>query len=252
MTDERLRDLLARVASGTLPATEALDQLKGFPLDDLGFAQLDTHRPLRQGMIEAVFAAGKTPEQVVAILERSVLRHGAALATRVTPAIAEAVLKHLTGFHYSDVGRVLWRHDHPPAPRGLVTIVAAGTSDLPVVEEAALTLEFFGDHVERVTDVGVSGLHRLVPHLPRLREARAIVVVAGMEGALPSVIGGLVDRPVLAVPTSVGYGAHLGGFTALLAMLNSCAAGVSVLNIDNGYGAACAAHRINRLHGDPA
>lgn len=250
MTDDRLRDLLARVATGALPATEALEQLKGFPLDDLGFAQLDTHRPLRQGMIEAVFAAGKTPEQVAAILERSMLHHGAGLATRASPATAEVVLARLPGFHYSEVGRLLWRHDHPPAPRGLVAVVAAGTSDLPVQEEAALTLEFFGDHVERLSDVGVSGLHRLVPHLPRLREARAIVVVAGMEGALPSVLGGLVDRPILAVPTSVGYGAHLGGFTALLAMLNSCAPGVSVLNIDNGYGAACAAHRINRLSGD--
>jgi NCAIR mutase (PurE)-related protein len=250
MTDDRLRDLLTRVASGEVPTAEALEHLRRFPVDDLGFARLDTHRPLRQGMIEAVYAAGKTADQVVAILERSVAAHGAALATRVPPATAEVVLSRLPGFQHSETARLVWRHDQPPTPHGLVAVVAAGTSDLPVLEEAALTLEFFGDRVLRVTDVGVAGLHRLLPHVASLREARAVVVVAGMEGALPSVIGGLVDRPVLAVPTSVGYGAHLGGFTALLAMLNSCASGVAVMNIDNGYGAACAAHRINRLPGE--
>jgi NCAIR mutase (PurE)-related protein len=247
MNRDDLLKLLEKVAAGGATPGEALERLKGWPVEELGYANLDTHRPLRTGMVEAIYAAGKTPEQVCGLLLRSQERHGAALATRVTAEVAAQILPQLQGFSYSQAGRVLWRKDTPGDGLGLVAVVCAGTSDLPVVEEAALTLEFLGSRVERVTDVGVAGLHRLVRSLDTLRRANVLIVVAGMEGALPSVVGGLVDRPVIAVPTSVGYGTHLGGLTPLLAMLNSCAPGISVVNIDNGYGAACTAHLINRL-----
>ena len=247
MNRDTLAALLDAVARGELAADDALGRLDGWPSEELGFATLDTHRPLRRGMIEAVYAESKTNEQVVALLECSLARHGAALATRVRPETGEAACAALPALRHCPVGRVLWKVADGQPPRGLVAVVAAGTSDLPVVEEAARTLEVSGSGVARVTDVGVAGLHRLLPHLDTIRQANAIVVVAGMEGALPSVVAGMTDRPIIAVPTSIGYGAHFGGLAPLLAMLNSCAPGVSVVNIDNGYGAACSAHLVNAL-----
>ena len=247
MTEAQVRALLEAVAAGEARAEDALARLKDLPVEALDGANLDTHRHLRTGMVEAIYAAGKTAQAVKDLLLRSVERSGQAIATRVDPTMAAAILPDLPGFTHAAAARVLWRKDHPDEPRGLVAVMAAGTSDQPVLEEAAVTLEFLGARVARVQDVGVSGIHRLVPHLPTLRRASALIVVAGMEGALPSVVGGLTDRPIIAVPTSVGYGAHLGGLTPLMAMLTSCAPGVSVVNIDNGFGAACVAYRINEL-----
>ncbi len=224
-----------------------MDRLRGLPYEDLGFAKVDHHRALRGGAAEAVFCPGKTPEQVVAIVERLAERHANVLATRagsdVAAAVAAAGLPHV----YHSLARLLVVRPEPIDALGLIVVASAGTADLPVAEEAALVAETLGNRVERLNDCGVAGLHRLLAHYDLLAEANAIVVVAGMEGALPSVVGGLVDRPVIAVPTSVGYGASLGGIAALLAMLNSCAPGVSVVNIDNGYGAAHQASQINHL-----
>jgi NCAIR mutase (PurE)-related protein len=196
---------------------------------------------------EAVFCQGKTPEQVVAIVRRLAEGHDNVLATRAEPAVVTALLASGLPCQVYEAARVVVVKPVARDGVGLIVVVSAGTSDLPVAEEAAVTAEAMGNHVERVFDCGVAGLHRLVPHLDRLNEANAIIAVAGMEGALPSVLGGLVDRPVIAVPTSVGYGASFGGVAALLAMLNSCAPGVSVVNIDNGYGAAAQANQINKL-----
>jgi hypothetical protein len=216
-------------------------------MEDLRFARVDLHRSLRHGVPEAVFCPGKAPEQVVAIVRRLAEAHENILATRAEPAVIRAL---------EESGLECWVHAEARLvvvnPRihegvGLIVVVSAGTSDLHVSEEAAVTAEAMGNRVERLYDCGVAGLHRLIPHLDRLNEANVIIAVAGMEGALPSVIGGLVDRPVIAVPTSVGYGASFGGVAALLAMLNSCAPGVSVVNIDNGYGAAAQANQINKL-----
>jgi NCAIR mutase (PurE)-related protein len=244
---QALRALLEAVARGEVSADAALGRLRALPYQDLGFARVDHHRPLRHGVPEAVFCPGKTPAQVVAIVERLAAEHENVLATRATPEVVAALEQSgLPCAVYADARLVVVR----PALGdgvGLVVVVSAGTADLPVAEEAAVVAEAMGNRVERLWDCGVAGLHRLVPHLDRLAEANAIVAVAGMEGALPSVIAGLVDRPVIAVPTSVGYGASLHGLAALLAMLNSCAPGVSVVNIDNGYGAAAQASQINKL-----
>lgn len=247
MDREKVRALLEAVAGGTVTPEQALARLRALPVEDLRFARVDLHRSLRHGVPEAVFCPGKTPEQVVAIVRRLAESHDNVLATRVPPDVVTALLASgLPCRVHADARLVVVR----PAPAdgvGLIVVISAGTADLPVAEEAAVTAEAMGNHVERLYDCGVAGLHRLVPHLDRLSEANAIVAVAGMEGALPSVLGGLVDRPVIAVPTSVGYGASFGGVAALLAMLNSCAPGVSVVNIDNGYGAAAQASQINRL-----
>jgi NCAIR mutase (PurE)-related protein len=244
---EALRALLADVQAGRVDLDAALARLRRLPYEDLGFAKVDQHRALRGGAPEAIFCPGKTPEQVVAIATRLARAQANIVATRaderVAAACAAAELPHV----YHGLARLIVVRPEPPENLGLVVVAAAGTADLPVAEEAALVAEALGSRVERVYDCGVAGLHRLLAHYDRLAEANAIVAVAGMEGALPSVIGGLVDRPVVAVPTSVGYGASLGGLAALLAMLNSCAPGVSVVNIDNGYGAAHQAHLINRL-----
>lgn len=245
-----LEGLLSGVAKGETSVAEALGKMESWPEDDVDFARFDTQRALRQGMLEAVFAEGKTPAQVLTILGRSLASHGAAFATRVPAAMAEYVLAEIPQLLHSPPGRTLRFRDDEPEPIGDVVVVSAGTADQPVVDEAVETLRFLGSRVERVADVGVSGVHRLLRQLPRLRAANVLVVVAGMEGALPSVVAGAVQNPVLAVPTSVGYGANLGGITAMLAMMNSCAPGVSVVNIDNGYGAACQAHLINRLATD--
>jgi NCAIR mutase (PurE)-related protein len=247
MDREEVRRLLEAVAGGALTPAQGLARLRDLPVKDLGFAQVDTHRSLRHGVPETVFCQGKTPEQVVVILRRLAESHDNVLATRADATHRAAVAE--SGLHHQlhAEARIIVVNPVPTPGVGLIAVVSAGTSDWPVAEEAVVTAETLGNRVERVYDCGVAGLHRLVPHLDRLNEANAIVVVAGMEGALPSVVGGLVDRPVIAVPTSVGYGASFGGLTALLAMLNSCAPGVSVVNIDNGYGAAAQASQINRL-----
>jgi len=247
MDREKLRALLEGVSAGRVPVDAAIRQLRDLPYADVGFAKVDTHRPLRSGAPEAVFCQGKTPEQVVTIVGRLAEYHANVLATRAAPEVAEALAAAGIPHRYHALARVVVARPEPTAEVGLVAVVSAGTADLPVAEEAAVTAEALGNRVERAYDCGVAGLHRLLDQQHLLTEANVIVAVAGMEGALPSVVGGLVDRPVIAVPTSVGYGTSFGGITALLAMLNSCAAGISVVNIDNGYGAACQASRINRL-----
>ncbi len=250
MTREQLAALLAEVAGGRLSEAAALERLRHFPTEQLGFAQVDHHRGLRQGHPEVVFCEGKTVEQVVAICERLAAASGAFLGTRATPEQIEALKRRFPAVECSELARTV--HLRAPGGRapsgGTVLVVSAGTSDLPVSEEAAVVADAFGHPVERLVDVGVAGLHRLLGASDRLGRAAVIIVVAGMEGALPSVVGGLVRVPVIAVPTSVGYGAAFGGIAALLGMLNSCAAGVTVVNIDNGFGAAAAASRI--LQGD--
>jgi pyridinium-3,5-biscarboxylic acid mononucleotide synthase len=247
-----LRDILDQVSRGTLPAGEAeqrlLDYLRDLPYEDLGFARVDHHRALRTGFPEVIFGSGKTPEQIAAIASRIVGRGHSLLVTRTDQtAYAEVAAKvPAARFHPAAHAITLQQKDIVPG-RGVVLVVAAGTADLPVAEEAVVTAEIMGNQVERLYDVGVAGLHRLLSAQGRLTAARVIVVVAGMEGALPSVIGGLVDVPIIAVPTSVGYGAAFGGIAALLGMLNSCASGVSVVNIDNGFGAATIASLINHL-----
>jgi len=248
MSPDRLRDLLAQVSAGALSADDALEQLKGLPFEDLGFAKVDHHRPLRTGFPEVIFGAGKTPAQIVEIARSLNDRAQNVLITRIDASVAEHLRTAFPELSYSPHARVATIIHTPPETvgRGLVLVIAAGTSDIPVAEEAALTAELLGNRVERVHDVGISGIHRLFAHQDRLRAAAVLIVVAGMEGALPSVVAGLVDKPVIAVPTSIGYGASFGGLAALLAMLNSCAAGVTVVNIDNGFGAGVAASLINR------
>jgi len=245
---EQLEALLADVAAGRLQPAAALERLRHLPFEDLPFARIDHHRALRQGQPEVVFCEGKTLEQVVAICERLEAATGSFLGTRASEAIGAALQARFPRVVWNPAARtvLLAPPDAPAATRGPVLIVSAGTSDLPVAEEAAVVAEAFGTCVERLTDVGVAGIHRLLAEGDALRRARVVIVVAGMEGALPSVVGGLVAVPVIAVPTSVGYGASFGGLAALLGMLNSCAAGVTVVNIDNGFGAAAAASRICR------
>jgi NCAIR mutase (PurE)-related protein len=247
---QQLGTLLAEVAAGRLAPDAALDRLRRLPFEDLTFARIDHHRALRQGQPEVVFCEGKSPEQVVAICERLVAMSGGFLGTRCGEAHAAAVRRAIPDTVWSPVARTVHRlpADRGAAPpdAGTILVVSAGTSDLPVAEEAAVVAEVFGHRVERLADVGVAGIHRLLASNDRLQQADVIIVVAGMEGALPSVVGGLVAVPVIAVPTSVGYGASFGGLAALLGMLNSCAAGVTVVNIDNGFGAAAAASRICR------
>ena len=234
--------------SGRLTIDAAGARLAALPYEDLGFAKVDVHRALRAGGPEAVFCPGKTAEQVVAIVQRLSAHHANVLATRCDAATAAGRRGRRRAVRLSRRRpKLLVVRPEPVEGVGLIVVAAAGTADLPVAEEAALVAEALGNRVERVSDCGVAGLHRLLAHRELLSEANAIVAVAGMEGALPSVIGGLVDRPVIAVPTSVGYGTSLNGLAALLAMLNSCAPGVSVVNIDNGYGAAHQASQINRL-----
>lgn len=247
-TSKSLTWILDRVASGEITPQEALAQFGSAAEADLGFARVDLERRTRCGLAEAVFCQGKTAVQVIEIFRALANAGQNGLATRVSPEMAREVLAALPGAFYHETARCLTRDIVPlPALCGGVAVVAAGTADLPVAEEAALVAERMGARIERVYDVGVAGLHRLFRHLDRLRAVRALVVVAGMEGALPSVVGGLVARPIVAVPTSVGYGTHFGGVTPLLAMLNSCSAGVTVVNIDNGFGAGVAAALINRV-----
>jgi pyridinium-3,5-biscarboxylic acid mononucleotide synthase len=244
---EKVRELLEAVAAGALAPEQAMARLRSLPFDDLRFARVDLHRSLRHGVPEAVFCQGKTPAQVLAIVGRLAEAHDNILATRADAAVMGALEQGGLPCRVHAEARLVVVKPRAQEGLGLIAVVSAGTSDLPVAEEAAVTAETMGNRVERIYDCGVAGLHRLVPHIDRLNEANAIIAVAGMEGALPSVIGGLVDRPVIAVPTSVGYGASFGGVTALLAMLNSCAPGVSVVNIAPGYGAAAQANQINKL-----
>jgi NCAIR mutase (PurE)-related protein len=255
MNRQQIRALLDDVRAGVVTPESAQDRLfqvlSQQPFEDLGFARVDHQRNARQGFPEVVFGQGKTPGQTAAIAERIVSAGHALLVTRTTAEAYQAVLEKLPEAVYHELARCitldLQKTQQTPRGRGTILIAAAGTADLPVAEEAAITAEVMGNTVDRLYDVGVAGLHRLLKEHARLTSARVIVVVAGMEGALPSVVGGLVDVPVVAVPTSVGYGASFGGLTALLAMLNSCATGISVVNIDNGFGAAAIASSINHL-----
>ncbi len=248
MDPEKLKALLASVASGDVSPEDAVVRLRSLPFEDLGFAKVDHHRHLRKGYPETVFCQGKTPEQVVAIVTEMRTHGSNVLATRCSAEVVQAVLAtHPDAVHHESARAVTITVDPPEALDGFIAVVCAGTSDIPVAEEAAVTCESLGNRVERVYDVGVAGIHRLFDQRAALEGANAIVVCAGMEGALASVIGGLVDKPVIAVPTSVGYGASFGGVTALLGMLNSCATGVAVVNIDNGFGAGMFAGIINRI-----
>ena len=249
MDRSRLHDLLSRVQSGALDIDQALDALKSLPFEDLGFARVDHHRSLRKGFPEVILGQGKSARQIAEIAQRLVAHGQYALITRLDEQQAQEVRATLPALRYYPDGRLgaLGEPPVPPAGQGTILVISAGTADLPVAEEAAVTAELMGNRVERLYDVGVAGLHRLLDSMEKLRAASVLIVVAGMEGALPSVIGGLVDRPLIAVPTSVGYGASFNGLAALLAMLNSCAAGVTVVNIDNGFGAAAAATLMNRL-----
>ncbi|MGH7255310.1 MAG: nickel pincer cofactor biosynthesis protein LarB [Nitrospirales bacterium] len=247
MDQVHLTKLLREFQAGRLSLDRVLARLRTLPFEDLGFATVDHHRTLRQGFPEVILCDGKTKTQVVGIARGLLKRHATLLATRVDPETARALKCLDRRAVYNDLARTFVVQRRRPRPVGDILIVTAGTADIPVAEEARVTAEVMGSRVETVYDVGVAGLHRLLGHQDRLRRARVVVVVAGMDGVLPSVIGGLIDRPIVAVPTSRGYGAHFGGLAALLTMLNSCAAGVGVMNIDNGFGAGCLAHRINRL-----
>ena len=252
MNEDLLEKILHDVRNGTLSEEEALERLRHLSFEDMGFARVDHHRALRQGMPEVVFAQGKKPEQVAAILERLAAHNSLVIATRADRDDLDAVKKLLPEARCFPDARII-AVGEPPQPdpdAPYVLVVSAGTSDQPVAEEAAVVAELLGLRVERLYDVGVAGLHRLLSYLDLIRGASVLIVVAGMEGALPSVVGGLVRSPVIAVPTSVGYGASFGGLAALLGMLNSCAPGVAVVNIDNGFGAAVMARRILDVRAD--
>lgn len=247
MDELQLRSMLQQVKNGELPIEQAVADIKELPYQDLEFAKIDHHRQLRCGFPEVIYCAGKTVAQVVTIFSTLAAKGSDVLATRATAAMYREVAKTMPSVHYHDVAGVITLKQQNKHPVGHILVLCAGTSDLPVAEEAVVTAEMMGNKVERLYDVGVAGLHRLLMNRHRLTKARVLVVVAGMEGALPSVVGGLVDRPVIAVPTSVGYGANFNGLAPLLGMLNSCAAGVTVVNINNGFGGGYAASLINRL-----
>jgi pyridinium-3,5-biscarboxylic acid mononucleotide synthase len=251
MSPDELQDLLDRVRDGRTPLADAhralLGALRAEPLADLGFARVDHHRPTRQGFPEVVLGLGKTPEQIASIATAIADRGHPLLVTRADEAAWQAVRARLAEAKYHDLARAITLARAVPRGRGTVAIASAGTADIPVAEEAAVTAELMGNDVDRLYDVGVAGIHRVLRERSRLETARVIVVVAGMEGALPSVVAGMVHVPVIAVPTSIGYGASFGGLAPLLGMLNSCANSVSVVNIDNGFGAGCIASMINHL-----
>jgi pyridinium-3,5-biscarboxylic acid mononucleotide synthase len=248
MDQEQLRALFGQVRSGEVEIEAAVERLRHMPFEDLGFAKIDHHRSLRHGIPEVIFAKGKTPEQVTAIAERLLEHAPNVLITRADAVCAEMATGRLACGEYFPLSGVIrfWR-DRTITGKGQVAVVCAGTSDMPVAEEARLTAEVMGNQVDTIYDIGVAGIHRLMLNRERLTGARVIVVCAGMEGALPSAVGGLVSCPVIAVPTSVGYGASFNGLAALLGMLNSCASNVTVVNIDNGFGAGYVASLINRL-----
>jgi len=249
MEQQKLRTVLEELKQGNSTVDQVIDQLKMFPYESLnGFANLDHHRLLRTGFPEVIFAKGKTPDQVVEIFIRLQGHSRQVLATRVNAEMYAQIQDRLPGVSYHPSARVLYiDQDLERVKRPGILVLTAGTSDMPVAEEAAITAELMGNQVERIYDVGVAGLHRLLDHLAQLQKATVIIVAAGMEGALPSVVGGLVSAPIIALPTSVGYGASFQGLAALLGMLNSCANGVAVVNIDNGFGAGCLAAKIKNL-----
>jgi NCAIR mutase (PurE)-related protein len=244
----RLEHILNQVHNNDMSPEEALGELKGYPYEDLAFAKIDHHRELRRGFPEIVFGPGKTEQQIIDI-SRSIIQKGSnLLVTRVKPEIYTRIKQELPEVEYNEAGRAIYlKVKEPPPGKGKIAIITAGTSDIPIAEEAAVTCDILGNEFDKIYDVGVAGIHRLFGEYHRLKEARVIIVVAGMEGALPSVVAGITDIPLIAVPTSVGYGASLNGLTALLAMLNSCSGGVGVVNIDNGFGAAYLASLINHL-----
>ena len=247
MERERLRKLLADLRAGRVTVPAVMERLRLLPFQDLGFANVDHHRAIRQGFPEVIFCEGKTTTQVVEIARGLFKQSGRLLATRVKPDVARALRRLDRCAVYHELARAVVIQDRAPVLKGDILVVTAGTADIPVAEEARVTAEALGSRTDILYDVGVAGLHRVLLRHARLLKARVLIVVAGMDGALPSVIGGLVGSPVVAVPTSQGYGASFGGVAALLTMLNSCAAGVAVMNIDNGFGAGCLAHRINML-----
>jgi pyridinium-3,5-biscarboxylic acid mononucleotide synthase len=248
LKEDNIRELLVRINKGEVSVEEGLDKLKDLPYEDIGIAHIDHHRSLRRGLPEVIFGEGKNVSEILSIMNRISRQGENIIVTRVDMDKANDISKKYPDSSYHERSRVLTLVKHPVKGRGRGTIlvISAGTSDIPVAEEAALTARFMGNEVDTIYDLGVAGLHRLLGHRDQLRKASILIVVAGMEGALPSVVGGLVDKPVIAVPTSVGYGASFQGITALLGMLNSCASGVTVVNIDNGFGAGYAASLMNR------
>jgi hypothetical protein len=249
MNIRKLEDFLKKVKSGQTTLDEAMAQLKSLPFEDLGYARIDHHRSLRKGFPEVIWGEGKSSGQILSIMKQLKGKGQNILITRLEEKKAKAIQKVFPRSKYYPKSKVLTYLTHPvkSGGKGTILVITAGTTDIPVAEEAAITAQFMGSRVETLFDVGVAGIHRLLSERERLEAARVLVVVAGMEGALPSVVGGLVNRPVIAVPTSVGYGTSFGGITALLAMLNSCASGVAVVNIDNGFGAGYMANLINRI-----
>jgi NCAIR mutase (PurE)-related protein len=243
-----IKKLLEQVRDGKISSEDALKKLSDLPFKDLGHTKIDNHRELRTGYPEVIFCEGKTPEQVLNIMEYMSTQNVNILGTRANKEIFQTVHEVLPKAEYNELGRTITiKNVDIKQTKTAIAVLTAGTSDMPVAEEAAVTAEIFGNQVERFFDVGVAGIHRLYNNLDRIRQARAIIVIAGMEGALPSIVGGLVDKPIIAVPTSIGYGASFNGLAALLGMLTSCASGVSVVNIDNGFGAAYMASMINKL-----
>lgn len=248
MNRAQIEALLNEVHAGKTGVADAMERLRDLPFEDLGFAKVDHHRSLRTGMPEVIFSSGKTDAQVAAIFARMAQAGGNVLATRASRSCFEAVVAEEPRAIYHEVAHAITLEQAPAIPgKGTIAVVCAGTSDLPVAEEAAVTARLMGNHVELIADVGVAGIHRLLAQRSSLQSAKVLIVCAGMEGALPTVVGGLVNAPVLAVPTSVGYGASFGGIAALLGMLNTCTPNVCVVNIDNGFGAACIATLINRM-----
>jgi NCAIR mutase (PurE)-related protein len=248
MNIKEVEKLLTDVKTGKTSVDDALDVLRNFPYTDLGFARIDHHREIRTGYPEIVYCAGKTVEQVKEIFRVMSERENNAVGTRASREMYDAVKSIIPGAVYYKVARIISvQKKKPQTPDSLIAVITAGTSDMPVAEEAAITAELLGNNVLRIYDAGVAGIHRLVDKLPEIRKCKVVIVIAGMEGALASVVGGLVDKPVIAVPTSVGYGANFGGISALLAMLTSCSSGVTVVNIDNGFGAAFSASMINKI-----
>jgi NCAIR mutase (PurE)-related protein len=248
MNIRKLEELLKNVKSGKIPVDQAVASLKSLPFEDLGFTRIDHHRSLRKGYPEVIWGEGKTSREILSILKQLKAKGQNILITRLDEKKAGEIRRRFPQSRYYPKSKVLTYHTHPVSltGKGLILVITAGTTDIPVAEEAAVTAQFMGNRVEVLFDVGVAGIHRLLTERERLEAAHVLIVVAGMEGALPSVVGGLVDRPVIAVPTSVGYGTSFGGVTALLAMLNSCASGIAVVNIDNGFGAGYLASLINK------
>lgn len=248
MKEEELKNILQSVQNGSATVEDALGKLKEFPYADLGFAKLDFHREIRTGYPEIVYCSGKTTEQIRLIFRKMNERNTNVIGTRASKEVFLSLQEEFPDMVYYPEARILSiRKQKKDSPESLITVVSAGTSDMPVAEEAAITAELLNNQVARVYDAGVAGIHRLLDHMDEIRQSRVVIVIAGMEGALASIVGGLVDKPVIAVPTSVGYGANFQGVSALLAMLTSCASGVSVVNIDNGFGAGFTASMINHL-----